>query len=481
MQNRIKLKSVAMTALALLTIQGCGGDGSPFSANRPTVVCQWDTVCLDAVKDVRLGPTATPRALAMVHTAMFDAWAAYDATAVGTRLGGALRRPENERTIANKQRAVSFAATRVLSNLFPTQMSRVNAKMAELGYDPTNITNDITTPEGIGNVAAQAVLDYRATDGSNQAGNYADTSGYAPVNTVNTVNDINRWQPLTFFLSGGGTATPGFLTPHWGTVKPFALTSGNQFRPDGPIHSSDAVAFRAQAQELLDIMADLTDKQKAIAEYWALGPGSDTPPGIWCKMGEFVSQRDNHGVDEDIKMFFALSNALFDASIAAWETKRFYDNSRPITVIRTLFAGEMVPSFLGPNQGIGLAPGENWKPYQPDSFITPPFGEYVSGHSTFSATAAEVLRQFTGSDRFGMVVTIPRRSSTFDPQVPFKNVLLSWPTFSAASDEAGWSRRYGGIHFESGDLDGRTLGDQVGAQAFAKAQTYIQGTGTVNP
>src|SRR5262249_40584130 len=109
--------------------------------------------------------------------------------------------------------------------------------------------------------------------------------------------------------------------------------------------------------------------------------------------------------------------------------------------------------------------------------VTPPFPEFVSGHSTFSAAGAEILKQFTGSDRFDASVTVPVGSSRVEPgRVPATDVTLSWPTFSQAADEAGISRRYGGIHFEDGDLTGRALGRLVGAQVWEKALTYFNGT-----
>jgi hypothetical protein len=169
-------------------------------------------------------------------------------------------------------------------------------------------------------------------------------------------------------------------------------------------------------------------------------------------------------------MFFALNNALMDAAIAAWECKRFYDYVRPITAIRFLFAGRPIEAWGGPYRGTQTIDGGDWLPYQPGTFLTPPFAEYVSGHSTFSAAAAEVLARFTRSDFFGYGVVLPPGSSRIEPGVtPAKPVVLFWPTFSAAAAEAGWSRRYGGIHFRDGDLEGRRLGRRVGAAVWKEA------------
>jgi VCPO second helical-bundle domain len=213
-----------------------------------------------------------------------------------------------------------------------------------------------------------------------------------------------------------------------------------------------------------------------IAEYWANGPRTETPPGHWALFGEFVSQRDHHTLDDDVKMFFALSNAIFDASIAAWDSKRAFDSDRPISSIPFLFQGRQIQSWGGPYKGTVWMDGSQWIPYQPSTFPTPPFPEYISGHSTFSAAGAEILKRWTGSDNFGNAVTFPAGSSTVEPgMTPAQPVTLSWATFSAAADEAGISRRYGGIHFLAGDYVGRFIGRLVAQQAWCKAQRYING------
>ena len=124
-----------------------------------------------------------------------------------------------------------------------------------------------------------------------------------------------------------------------------------------------------------------------------------------------------------------------------------------------------------------MIPGEQWQAYQTGAVPTPAFPEFSSGHSAYSAAAAEVLRSFTGSDAFGNSVTIKAGSSGVEPgTVPATDIVLAWPTFSDAANQAGMSRRYGGIHFKEGDLQSRAMGRLIGAQAWAKAQTYFNGT-----
>jgi hypothetical protein len=160
--------------------------GVAWSAD--TLVVQWNNAFLQGVRDSKIGPPMVARALAISHTCMYDAWAAYDARAKGTQLGGSLRRPPNERTPANKREAISFAAYRAAVDLFPGDKATVfDPLMASLGYDPTNVTTDTSTPAGVGNVSCAALLTFRHSDGSNQLGGYADTTGYVALNPPSTV------------------------------------------------------------------------------------------------------------------------------------------------------------------------------------------------------------------------------------------------------------------------------------------------------
>jgi hypothetical protein len=422
---------------------------------------------------------------------MYDAWAAYDERAVGTQLRDALRRTASERTLANQQQAISYAAYRALVDVLPVDTNSVYIPlMKQLGYDPNDNSTDIETPTGIGNVACAAVLEFRHHDKSNQLGDlaqgpYSDWTGYATRNTPSPVParaappDPNHWQPLTYINSTGDLMTQRFVGAQWCFVTPFALTSGDQFhwltRLFGPA-TYGSKEYQDQAEELIAISAGLTDQQKMIAEYWLDGPNSEQPPGHWALFAQYVSQRDHHTLDDDVKMFFVLSNAIFDAGIAAWDAKREYDSVRPITAITFLFRGKTIRAWGGPGKGTVEMDGLQWIPYQPRTFPTPPFPDYVSGHSTYSAAAARILELWTGSDRFGDSVTLPAGSSKIERGItPAHPVTLSWETFTDAANEAGMSRRYGGIHFRAADLAGRLLGRMVAFEAWKKAQSYFDG------
>ena len=177
--------------------------------------------------------------------------------------------------------------------------------------------------------------------------------------------------------------------------------------------------------------------------------------------------------NEDVKMFFVLGNALLDASIAVWDCKVAFDYVRPVSAVRFLFAGQLIQAWAGPLRGTELIPGERFQSYIP----TPPFAEYTSGHSAFSAASATVLRMVTGHAYFGAAYTFKAGTSTIEPGItPARDVTLAWQTFDEAADEAGISRRYGGIHFRSGDLESREIGRRIGLQTWRVANAYVRGT-----
>lgn len=453
-------------ALVLASAFAAVVHGEPAAAQSNAALV-WNEATLQSIRNVRFAPMLAARALAITHTCMYDAWAAYHEHADGAHWIESLRQPAADRTAANRAEAVSFAAHTALADLFPSQAANHDAVLASLGYSSPG------TSGAIGIRACNMVLNIRRHDGSNQLGDvnggapYSDYTGYMPANSADALNDPNRWQPL---------ATPAgpqqFLTPHWGRVLPFALSDLDASRPEPPPQHPHG-SYGSEANQILHFSATLDDTRKMIAEYWADGPATETPPGHWFLFAQAVSRRDGHSLDEDVKLFFALGNAELDASIAAWDCKVAFDFARPVTVLRYLYGGKPVRAWNGPGLGTALIDGSSFRSY----IATPPFAEYVSGHSTFSSASAEILRSFTGSDAFEGSVTLAAGSSTIEPGLtPARAVTLSWTSFSEAADQAGLSRRYGGIHFESGDLAGRALGRRVGAVVWTKAVALFTGT-----
>ncbi|MEZ5351870.1 MAG: vanadium-dependent haloperoxidase [Bryobacteraceae bacterium] len=449
------------------------------------LVLEWNELAIQAVRDTKPGPPMAARSLSVVASAMYDAWAPYDNVAKPWK-STVPRRPVGQRTVPNREKAISMAAYRALVDQFPSVdanfSAKLVAKLATVGLSPGDTTTNLNNPAGVGNQASTAVLNFRHSDGANQAGNYADTTGYVAPNppmiaaipaAVDAVPYPGKWQPLTYLSVDHVAKTPTFIGPHWGLVKPFALTSSSQFRPSPP-QSEFSQGFLEQARWVMEVQANLTPRQKVIAEYWADGPNSELPPGHWNEFASFVAVRDNMGLDDTIKLMFVVGNAIGDAAIATWEAKRFYDYVRPITAIRHLFRGKQIRAWGGPGMGTIDIDGSAWRPFQVPTFPTPPFAEYTSGHSAFSRAGAEVLKRFTGSDKFGFFYAQTKPLAA-DPTVPVGDVILHWSTFTEAAQEAGESRLYGGIHFYEGNVAGLGMGRSVGEVVYQKAEQLWTG------
>ena len=292
-----------------------------------------------------------------------------------------------------------------------------------------------------------------------------DYTPYVPVNPLmgycnalvevcerQDIVDPNHWQPLIFsngqacLDSGSGTeeTCPGiqtFIAPHWERVTPFALTSASQFDDVLTIPPPDFLRNAGQYQndvnDMIQFSQSLNTRRKLIVEYWADGPSSELPPGHWGIFAQFVSQRDDHTIDQDAKMFFAMHNASFDAGIVAWHIKRKYNGVRPITAVRFAKRGQTITAWGGPGRPIEHIPGEKWSPYNPGTNLTPSFPGYFSGHSVFSRSSATVLSLFTGDDHFGFSTVLPPNFGRVEPGIPTEPTTFSYETFSEAARGGG--------------------------------------------
>jgi hypothetical protein len=524
---KYKLATAGVVAVALVistaSVAGFGRQSADAAAAPATwrledydkvrpgdnVILKWNRQLLDTIEanPAGTGPTVTARALGVLHTATYDAWAAYDPVAKGTRLGSTLRRTNAaERTLENKSKAISFAAYKTLSWLFPTRESNYRAQLAAL-YP--QYATDTSTPVTVGNKAAEAVIAYRSSDGSNQTLNsngtvsYPCATGgnacsYSATNTWNNVADPWKWQPLCVLTPAGvGNKLPmnrdpsstcpaapdyalqGPLTPQWGKVAPFSAAPST-YAVNGPPRDIRGNFLTADIDRALTETTGIDDRKKTLAEYWADGPGSVFPPGHDFIFAAALSRVRGHTLDQDVKLFFMLGNAMMDASIASWYQKYKWDFVRPITAIRHRYKDKPVTSWLGPGlphgQDFGTVMGQNWQPYQALNVVTPGFPEYVSGHSTFSGAGYSILNSFTGTNTFGAVVTVKAGTSQIDPgTTPATDITFTLATWSQTGEDAGTSRRYGGIHFWTGDNNGRALGRQVATNVYAKATLYITG------
>ena len=424
-------------------------------------------------------PTITSRYLGLIFVSIFDAWSCYDAKATPVYLEGVERRPVVEHTISNKEKAISYAAYRAMSEYYYSDSSLFRDLMIELGYDPDDRSTDPHTPQGIGNLAASNVIKARKHDGSNQYGledgsngePYADYANYHPINSPDENVDPNRWQPKYFSDGKGGQYAPGCLTPFWDRVAPVALKSGDQFRP-GPPPMIGSKQLEAEVREVIELQANLSDEQKALVEFMRDGPSSVQQAGHWLIFAQAVSRRDQHDLDTDVKMYFYNQVVAMDAFIAAWDSKMYYDFARPYALVHKYYEDQVIKAWGGPEKGMTEMEGQQWRPYSPETFLCPPFPSYVSGHSCISGACGEALKIFTGSDEFGEKVKLVPGALT-EPNNLGDTVTLYFPTFTETAEMAGISRVLGGYHIQADNVAGLELGRNVAREAWKFYQKHI--------
>ena len=447
------------------------------------IAYKWGEMALTATaNDTELfkpRPTITSRFLGLIFVSVFDAWSRYDEKAIPVYLENVERRPQEEQTLRNKEIAISYAAYRTMNEYYYSDKALFTNFMKELGLDPNNESLDPNTPEGIGNLAAKAVIEARKGDGANQYGEedlenprpYFDYTHYSPVNSADENVDPNRWQPKYFSDGKGGKYAPGCLTPYWDKVKPISLKSGDQFRP-GPPPLIGSEQLEKEVKEVIELQANLTDYQIALVEFMRDGPQSVQQAGHWLKFAQDISRRDHHTLDQDVKMYFYNQVVAMDAFIASWDSKMYYDYARPYALVHKYYEDQKIIAWGGEGKGMVEMEGKAWRPYSPEVFLCPPFPSYVSGHSTISGGCGEALKLWTGSDTFGSTAELVAGALT-DPENLGDTITLEFPTFTEAAEMAGISRVLGGYHIQSDNIAGLELGRNVAREAWGFYKEHV--------
>jgi membrane-associated phospholipid phosphatase len=376
------------------------------------VVLEWNQLALHGVGQARVSPVVASRDLAITQAAVYDAVNAIDGSFdpyfvhVNASHGASL------------EAAAAQAAHDTLTALFPTQAGTFDAALAaDLADIPPGQARQGTD---VGHAVAQQILDWRSTDGSGAVVSY--TPG----------TDPGDWQPTP-------PANLSALAPQWPYVTPFAMTSGDQFRPVAP-PALDTAAYAAALNEVKDLgrsnSASRTDEQTQIARFWNDGLGTAFAPGYWNKIAEQVATDQKVNIVGDARLFALLNIASADALIACWDAKYAYSFWRPVTAIRA----------ADTDGNAATDPEVTWTPL----LTTPNFPSYVSAHSSASAAAAGVLTALFGKNCH---FTVGAES--------LPGVTRSFASFDAAAQEAGRSRIYGGIHYQFDNVKGLGLGTKV--------------------
>jgi hypothetical protein len=394
---------------------GCSLSLVPAHAD---VITDWDSVLLETIRATSTPPPQAARAIAMVHVAMFDAVNAYTHSCKPYLVGASASPPPA------RPAAAAAAAHRVLSSLYPDHVASFDAALTHsLASVPPGLRK---SGIAFGALCGSAILELRADDHADLVVPYVPLVG------------PGFWIPTP----------PGYaaaLFPNWPLVTPFCMTDGAQFRSSGPPDLASAAytaAFAETAELGRDTSASRTPEQTEIAFFWADGGGTATPPGHWMVIAQDVALARGNTLDENARLFALLGLAVCDASIVAWDDKYAYDHWRPVTAIRAA-AEDGNPDTVA---------DATWTPL----LVTPAFPSYVSGHSTFSSSAARVLARFFHSDAVSFTTT--------SDALP--GVTRSFASFSAAADEAGQSRIWGGIHWQYDNQDGLAAGRALGDSVF---------------
>lgn len=384
-------------------------------------VKDWNQLTLNAIKGTSTPPPRAARALAMVHTAIYDSVNAVDRqyTPFSVDLTAA---PGTD-----KRAAAISAAYEVSSRLFSSNSTQLGLLTSAYTTQLAAIPDSPGKAAGValGQSVGTSVWNSRLSDGSTASVSFPGST--AP----------GRWRPTTDNPAAAAL-------PQWGNVTPFAIPSGSAYRQDlRPALNSAAYSDALNQVKSLGRAtgSTRTPEQTDIAFAWAFNAGTVTPPGAWNLIAQSIADRENFSLTQNARLFAALNVGLADAAIAAWDCKYNLDFWRPITAIQN----------LDPATTLGVSADPTWTPL----LTTPNHPSYVSGHSTFSRTAADILAGILGTDAIDV---------NFAGDFGRTRHLTS---LNDAANEAGMSRIFGGIHFSFDNIGGQDIGRQVAQYVLA--------------
>jgi hypothetical protein len=431
LSSRLQLSLECLEARCLLTTPPVGTGPLPSvtaglserQVDNADVVIDWNATMLRAVWTDATPPTVVSRVMAMVGVAVYDAVDGIHPYYALYPVPGLTAVPPRD---ASPEAAAIAAADTVLNNLYPDQQALF---ATEYQFTLAGLHGKDRVADGLawGQTVADAVLAWRSQDGSNATSTYTPAPPGGP--------------PGVYELTP--PAYKPALSPQWGQVTPWAMTSANQFLPPPPpaLSSTEYAADFNQTKSVGDIISTTrTADQTQYAHFWADVPGNSvTPPGHWDEIAEHVALQRGLSLEQNARLFGLLNIGLADAAINCWGAKYIYNFWRPVTAIQDPRASQINPATTS---------DPNCTPL----WVTPNFPSYDSGHSSFSGTASVLLASIFGSDTHFAIGSddIPGYSRSFT-------------SFAQAADEAGFSRVVGGIHFEFDNTAGLHAGRELGS------------------
>ncbi|WP_181788882.1 DUF6851 domain-containing protein [Streptomyces phytophilus] len=430
--------------------------------------------------------------------AAFDAVAPYHETAVGA-YARIPRRPSSESaTNRNMNIALFHSQYRIFEKMplggLEGPLGGLRQAMVALGLDPDDTSENLTSPVGVGNVAAKAVWNALKNDGMNILGYeggrkynprpLSDYTGYRPVNTPYELSNPSRWQPLLGPHNGrrvgGGPGDLGiyvaqhFVTPQVAVTKPHIFTDPAHFKLGPPRHSDHRRprAYKQAVDDVLEASATLTDERKALAEVmdnksWGLGYTAT------AAAQNYEANHGEMGVFDWVAWSLQHSLATFGAVVAVWHHKGVYDAVRPISAVRHVYGRSKITAWGGRGMGtVDDLPANEWVSYLP----TGDHPEFPSGSSSLCAAGSQALRRYFGSEDLNWTLEFKAGKSLTEPGVvPAKDLKVHFATWSEFDRVCAESRVWGGVHFRETVERSTVFGQQFGDLAHEYIQRHIAG------
>ncbi|WP_327309903.1 hypothetical protein OG730_42835 (plasmid) [Streptomyces sp. NBC_01298] len=424
---------------------------------------------------------------------VFDALAPYHETAVGlySRIP---RRPSSESaTNRNMNIATIYAQLGIWKRMLPNDIGAIRQMMVAFGLNPDDTSEDLSSPIGIGNVAAKTAWAALSHDGMNALGNeggreynqqpWADYTGYVPVNTPYKLSNPSRWQPQLGAHNGrrvgGGPGDMGifvsqhFVTPQIRRVKAHIFADPSRHQLPAPTHSdhTDVRAYKRSVDEIIEASANLNDERKALAEImdnklWGIGYSS-------VVVARHHDKDDSMGVQGWAQWLLQHILATFDTLIAAWHQKHKYDAVRPISAVRHVYGDRRITAWGGPGKGtVTNIRASEWRSYLPVS----DHPEYPSGSTTICAAGSQTARRFFGSDALDWTINFPAGSTLIEPGIaPAKDLKIHFNTFTDLDKACARSRVDAGVHFGKTVERSLEFGKQFGDMAHEFVKRQVEG------
>ena len=421
-----------------------------------------------------LGVTLQMRYIGEQSEARDVAISAYDSIAKPKFSSFTIKRPVSEHTDYNRNIAILYASRMISIDLVPSAKADWDNLLISFGLNPN-------TTVGVGQSAAQSVIDYRHKDGFNQLGdmgyygeiqynrmNYSDYTGYQTVNTDIALRDPDSWQPNVYPDAKLRPVAQKFLTPQLGNLRYWAIDGRYATVP--PMtdrHTHNPKRYKDKVKEIINAQRYLSDKQKMIAEWYDNKLASLNLLGT-----SIIKQYGLDSVKNHTKFHHVVNGVLIEAMAPVWRLKAIHNAIRPFSAIHYLESGNKIYGWGGPGQGIVQMDGREWKSYLP----TDAFPDYPSGTSCVCSAWTEAAKLLIGTTNINYTITFPAGSSVIEPGVtPAQPVVLHYDTLDQVAEDCMMSRVWGGVHFMPAVVESRKLCAPYGRQFYQKVTDYRNG------